>query len=66
MKDVVISKKAWVKKRRLEMRNADKMALVEVVRTTSLMDLDGKYMWTMSNIDIDAVRDLGLTNIIKH
>ena len=48
------------------MRNADKIAQVEVVRTLSPMDLDGKYMWTMSNIDIDAAKDLGLTDIKKH
>ena len=48
------------------MRNADKIAQAEVARTSSPMDLDGKYMWAMSNVDIDAARDLGLTGIKKH
>ena len=48
------------------MRNADKIEQAEVVRTSSPMDLDGKYMWAMSNVDIDTARDLGLTGIKKH
>ena len=66
MKDVVISKKAQEKERQLIVRNADKIAQAEVARTSSPMDLDGKYMWAMSNVDIDAARDLGLTDIKKH
>ena len=30
------------------------------------MDLDGKYIWVMSNVDIDAAKNLWLTGIIKH
>ena len=66
MKDVVTSKKAREKEGQLVVKNADKIALVEVVRTSSPMNLDGKYMWAISNIDIDAARDLGLTGIKKH
>ena len=47
-------------------RIADKIVQAEVPRTLSPMDLDGKYMWAMSNIDIDTARDLGLTGIKKH
>ena len=66
MKDVIISKKALEKEGQLVVRNADKIALAEVGRTSSPMDLDGKYMWAISNVDIDAARDLGLTGIKKH
>ena len=66
MKDVVTSKKAREKEGQLVVRNADKIAQAEVARTSSPMDLDGKYIWAMSNIDIDAARDLGLTGIKKH
>ena len=66
MKDVVISKKAREKEGQLVVRNADKIAQAEVARTSSPMDLDGKYMWVMSNVDIDAARDLELTGIKKH
>ena len=48
------------------MRNADKIVQTEVAKTLSLIDLDGKYMWAMSNVDIDTTRDLGLTGIKKH
>ena len=66
MKDVIISKKAPEKERQWVVRNADKIALAEVGRTSSPMDLDGKYMWAINNVDIDAARDLGLTGIKKH
>ena len=66
MKDVIISKKALKKEGQLVVRNVDKIALAEVGRTSSPIDLDGKYMWAISNVDIDAARDLGLTGIKKH
>ena len=44
MKDVIISKKTLEKEGQLIVRNADKIALAEVGRTSSPMDLDGKYM----------------------
>ena len=50
-------------KKQLVVKNVDKIAQPEVTRTLSLMDLDSKYMWAMSNVDIDAARDLGLTDI---
>ena len=66
MKDVVTSKKAREKEGQLVVRNADKIAQAEVARTSSPMDLDGKYIWAMSNVDIDAARDLEQTGIRKH
>ena len=66
MKNVIISKKALKKERQLVVRNADKIALAKVRRMSSPMDLDCKYIWAISNIDIDATRDLGLTSIKKH
>ena len=44
MKDVIISKKTLKKEGQLVVRNVDKIAQAEVGRTSSLMDLDGKYM----------------------
>ena len=66
MKDVIISKKALEKEEQLVVRNADKIALAEVGRMSSPIDLDGKYMWAINNVNIDANRDLGLTGIKKH
>ena len=66
MKDVIISRKALEKEGQLVVRNADKIALAEVGKTLSLIDLDGKYMWAISNVDIDVARDLGLIGIKKH
>ena len=47
------------------MKNTDKIALVEVKRTSSLINLDSKYIWAISNADNDVTRDLGLTGIKK-
>ena len=48
------------------MRNVNKIALAEVGKTSSPIDLNSKYIWVISNIDIDVARDLGLTGIKKH
>ena len=66
MKDVIISIRSLEKEGQLVVTNADKIALAEVGRTSSPTDLDGKYIWAISNIDIDVARDLGLTEIKKH
>ena len=66
MKDMIISKRAIKKEDQLVVRNVDKIALTKVGRTSSLIDLDSKYMWAISNVDITAPRDLGLTGIKKY
>ena len=48
------------------MTNADKIALVEFEKKSSLIDIYSKYMWVISNVDIDAAKNLRLTNIKKH
>ena len=66
MKDIIIPTKALKKDRQLVMKNANKITLAEFGRTSSPMDLDGKYMWVINNVDIDAIKDLGLIGIKKH
>ena len=66
MKDVIISKKVQEKKRRLVVKNVNKIAQTEVARILSIMDLDSRYMWAISNVEIDAVRDSRLTGIKKY
>lgn len=66
MKDVITSKKTQEKEGQLIVRNANKIAQAEVTKTSSLMNLDGKYIWVINNIDFDAAKDLGLTGIKKH
>ena len=66
MKDMIISKKAQERNRQLIERNADKIVVMKVGRILSLIDLDSKYIWAISNGDIHATRDLRSTNIKKH
>lgn len=38
------------------MRNADKIALMEVAKTSNLKDFNGKYRWSIYDIDINKVK----------
>lgn len=66
MKNIIISKKAQKKKRRLVMGNTDKITLTKITKTLSLIDFDSKYIWIISNVDNDVARDLKLTDIKKY
>ena len=62
MEDVIIEEKAMEKEKLLE-GIADTTALAEVAWASSFIDLARKYMWAMSNANIDAGKELGLTGI---
>ena len=65
MKDVIIKEKAMKKERLLE-SITDTTAPAEVAQALSLIDLAGKYIWVMSNANMDAAKKLGLTDIKKY
>ncbi len=48
------------------MENIDKTAIAKVAKLLSIIDLGNKDSWAISNADMDAVGDLGLTDIIKY
>ena len=50
----------------MKVKNLDKITLVEIIKILSLIDLDSKYKLTISNIDIDIVKNLIQTNIKKY
>ncbi len=66
MKDVIILEKA----REEEMLSlegiADTTAPAEVARVSSPVDLIGRYNWVMSNTNLNAAKELGLTDIKKY
>ncbi len=64
MKDIIISEKAREKK--LSEGPVDTTATAEVARTSSPIDLAWKYKWAMSNVDMDAAKELGLTGVKKY
>ncbi len=45
---------------------ADTTAPAEVARISSLIDLAGRYNWVMSDADLNAAKELGLTGIKKY
>ena len=65
MKNVIIKEKTREKEGLLE-GIADTAAPTEVAQALSPIDLAGKYMWAMSNANIDAAKELGLTGIKKY
>ena len=54
MKRVIISKKTWKKKGQLIVKNANKIVHAKVAKTLGPINLDGKYIRVISNINIDA------------
>ncbi len=50
----------------LTIENTEKTAIVEVTKVLSDIDLGSKHSWAISNADMDAARDLGLTSIRKY
>ena len=65
MKDVIITKKVREKKKLFE-GIADTTALAEIAQATGCVDLAERYMWAMSNANLDAAKELGLTGIKKY
>ena len=61
----MIKEKVREKERLLE-SIADTTSSAEVAWASSAVDLIGKYMWAISNADIDATKELGLTGIKKY
>lgn len=67
MKDlIVVTEKSGENKELLAMENANKIEMVEVVKVLSIIDLESKYSWAISNADMHAAGDLGLIGIKKY
>ncbi len=64
MKDVIILEKA--RKRKLSGGPADTTAPAEMARASSHSDLAWKYRWAMSNVYMDAAKELRLTRVKKY
>ena len=65
IKDVIIEEKAR-KKEGLSEGIVNTTMPAEVARASSPVDLTRKYMWVISNANIDAAKKLGLTSIKKY
>ncbi len=64
MKDVIISEK--VREKKLSEGLADTTAQTEVDQASSFIDFAWEYKWAMSNVDIDAAKELGQTGVKKY
>ena len=62
----VIFKEKIREKIRLSKGIGDTTTSAEVAQESNLINLARNYMWAMSNIDLDAVKKLGLTDIKKY
>lgn len=61
---MIILEKAKEKEGRLVEGNAIKQA--KVVKMFSSINLNSKYIWAISNTDMDTTRDLDITGIKKY
>lgn len=64
IKDMIISEKAGEKEEQLVIGNAIEQA--KVVKMSNPINLNSKYIWAVSNTDIDTARDLRLTDVKKY
>lgn len=65
MKDVIITKKAK-KKIRLSKGIADITTAAELAQVSSLINLTRQCIWAISNVDLDAAKELRLSDIKKY
>ena len=47
-------------------KKVNKAAILEVVKTSSAINISNKYSWVINNIDIDVAKDLGVTGVKKY
>ena len=65
MKNVISEEKAR-KKKRLSEDIANTTTLAKVTQASSSIDFARKYIWVMSNANLDVAKKLRLTNIKKY
>ena len=58
--------KSGEKKELLVIENANKTAMADSLKILSAINLKNKYSWAISNVDIDAARDLRLIYMKKY
>lgn len=64
IKDVIILEKTGEKEEQLVVGNAIEQA--KVAKMSNSIDLDSKYIWAISNIDIGVTKNLGLIGVKKY
>lgn len=63
---IILAKKDKKDKKSLAIENIDKTAKAKVAKVSNAIHLDSKYSWAISNSDMDAAKDLKLTEIKKY
>ena len=63
---IVLAERGRENRGLLVIENANKTAMAEVVKISSVIDLGNKYSWAISNTDIYSAWDLRLTGIKKY
>ncbi len=62
---IAVAERGRENKELLAIEKTDKTAIAEVAKVLNNIDLGSKHSWAISNADIDAARNLGLTGIKK-
>lgn len=61
--DIILMEKGRNNKRPLAIKDINKTAIAEIAKVSSAINLEGKHKWAISNSNIDAAKDLRLTDI---
>lgn len=63
---IAVAKRDKENKKPLIIENINKSVIIKVTKVSNTIDFDNKYSWVISNMDIDTIRDLKLTDIKKY
>lgn len=66
MKDMIIWEKGREKEEEFVEGNTDIIALTKIVKMSSIVNLNSRYIWAISNVNINATKNLELINIKKY
>lgn len=63
---IVVAENSLENKELLVIENVNKITIAKVIKVSSIIDLESKYSWIISNANIDIAKDLGLIGIKKY
>lgn len=63
---IAIAKRGEANKELLTIENTNKITIVENAKMSNIIDFNSKYYQAISNMNIDAARNLGLIDIKKY
>lgn len=63
---IILAKKDRKNEKLLAIKNVDKIVIAKVVEVLNAINFNYKHNWSINNSNMNAARDLRLTNIKKY